>query len=267
MRRKFTYLPLLILFTFCGSSDSDDAIPEEQISTCLPQSATLVLSGLTFEYSDNNRLQSVTYYRSNGSLEKKDSLEYDSQNRVSKVERRTKVAGAPRTYEYVYASDGRLKQITETGEALLGTVFEKEFTYDVEGRLEMAVRRGGNIIGYRYEYNSDNNIDRVFYISPDGFGGSKEVLARELFDYDDTPQFYADSPELVQYFTFLVDRFPSANNYLRQSRSYTDPFTYTSPPSELQYGAEYDDNGYLTKIFDKAFTSSVEIDKVIYDCF
>jgi hypothetical protein len=266
MFRKILYLLTIPFLTFCGSSDTDEPNPEEQISVCLPKSVTLVLSRLTFEYSDENRLESVTYYRSDGSLEKKDSLEYDTFGKVVKVERITKVAGASRTFEFVYATDDQLEKINETGGALQDEVRVKEFTYDNEGRLVATLIPGSITFGHRYEYNDKGNIDKVYYTVPD-FPNTKEVLARELFDYDDTPIFYAQSPELVQYFTFVVDKFPTANNYLRTTVYYESYTTSNIPASNIEYGIEYDENGLVSKVYDKSFISNILIDKALYDCF
>jgi len=255
---KLSFYLFIFIFT-CSCNDEEVEVP------CLPLSLTSFGQDIRYEYDDQNKLVSISYYSQNGTFaNQKVILSYSNGKLSGAIDKSIFPDGSEiliNKYDLEYVGDKPDRLLV----GLDADVREKtKFTYDTKGRLVLRTKEFGSMITKtRYEYNDKDNVIKVFYTSP---GAATEVLGRENISFDDKVRFYSGSKELEILNVFVFGYEPSRNNKLQSDISWSNPNIQNIPSTIENYVLEYDNNGLITGISTTAFTSEFIFFRLTYTC-
>src|SRR5690349_3777252 len=197
LRLLLAALPYVLLLASC---DQDNSV------RCLPASLNVNDDSLIFVYDVGRNLARVEYQNrySPRTTHRKIELRYNTIRKLESVTVSNRNVDlnywVQDKYMIYYGSDGLPERMENENYLNSDSKAITEFTHDDEGRLHSATT---NLVstehpenpffvgGYRYEYNADGNVAKVFYTRKNG-GFIGEVLARENLTFDNRSPFYSD---------------------------------------------------------------------------
>lgn len=248
------------LIAFAGScGDEEITVP------CLPLSLTSFGEDIRYEYDDNDKLISISYYSQGGSFAKRKVVTSYISGRLSgAIDKAIDPDGTEiliNKYDLEYVGDKPAKLLVGLNADARQTI---KFSYDTKGRLVLRTREFGSMITKtRYEYNDKDNVVKIFYTSP---GTTVEVLGAENTSFDDKARFYTGSKELELLNVFVFDYEPSKNNKLQSIISWNNPGEQNNTPRIEAYALEYNDDGLITTLSTTAFSSVFTFLRLKYTC-
>jgi hypothetical protein len=257
LTKPLIYFTIIIFTSSCG--DEDIAVP------CLPLSLTSFGEDIRYQYDDQGKLASISYYSQGGSFAKRKIVVSYINGRLSgAIDKAIDPDGTEiliNKYDLEYTGDKPGKLLVGLNQDSRTTT---EFSYDSKGRLVLLTKGFGSMITKtRYEYNDKDNVVKIFYTSP---GTTVEVLGAENTSFDDKARFYAGSKELGILNVFVFGYEPSKNNKLQSTISWNNPGEQNTSPRTETYTLEYNDDGLITALSTTAFTSVFTFLKLKYTC-
>ncbi len=251
------YFAIVIFASSCG--DEDITAP------CLPLSLTSFGEDIRYQYDDQGKLTSISYYSQGGSFAKRIIVLSYSNSRLSGATDKAIDPDGTETlinkYDLEYAGDKPAKLLIGLNADARQTT---KFSYDTKGRLVLRTREFGSMITKtRYEYNDQDNVVKIFYTSP---SNTVEVLGAENTSFDDKARFFTGSKELEILNVFVFSYEPSKNNKLQSTISWNNPGEQNTIPRIETYLLEYNDDGLITTLSTTAFTSAFTFFNLKYTC-
>ena len=257
--RLLLFSLLLTLQVFLSCSSDDEPAPE----VCVPLVAINGLTTYNYEYNESGRLERIEYYETRP--EKEDLLTYDSKGRLIKVIRRwIQLDYTYETYELDYNNQGKPATMRSWGQDTSYPPEVTTFSYDTKGRLTIREKTVATFVrSYRYEYDNNDNVTKVFLKGIDINNQDDEVLGRENLSFDTRPRFYAASPELETLNVYVFTYEPSKNNVLSSSVTWINHGTYFSAPTDITYTVGYNEKELVNSL-NLSFTPGSFPDFVFY---
>lgn len=257
MTKFIIYLSVFIIASSCKD--------EEVTAPCLPLSLTSFGQDIRYEYDEQIKLTSISYYSQGGSfVSRRVDLTYTNGKLSGAIDKSIDPSGVEillNKYDLEYTGDKPSKLLIGLNPDSRETT---KFSFDAKGRLLVRTKEFGSMITKtRYEYNEKDNVIKIFYTSA---VSTTEVLGLENISFDDKARFYSGSKELEILNVFIFGYEPSKNNKLQSSVSWSNPSIQNTPPSTEVYQLEYNDNALITSQLTTAFTSEFTFFRLKYTC-
>jgi YD repeat-containing protein len=221
---------------------------------------------LAYEYDAAGNLSRILHFAGR-KVRDMDLIEYDDLGRLAWLRKAFAPTGIVfENFQIEYDGNSRPAILNTWGSTVNENPLKTIFTHDDKGRLIHISR--ANHTKWRYEYNDDNNVRKVYYAA-DGFRPT-EVLGRENHTFDDRKKFYANVPALVTIYNYLLRFDPSKNNVTSATIYYIAPLAIDSfsPPRALQYLASYNEHGWIRRYHLNSLDQVVEFycSDIRYEC-
>jgi hypothetical protein len=128
----------------------------------------------------------------------------------------------------------------------------------------MMAKRGSVLIrSTRYEYTTDNNVSKIYYIQN---SGAPETIGAEFLSFDSHQRFFAGSPDLSLVEIYNFDYEPSVNNLLSLKLYATPGATYATAQN-IDFTITYNGKGFVESINTSFYASpKFTFNRMNYSC-
>ena len=150
-------------------------------------------AGFRYVYDNQNKLKASVYYNFKGGVPHVDSLYYDENGRINRVDQYMILSGEipeklplDTRFQYTYDDKGRIRErITFYGYNINKPANKKEFIYDANGNntiIRTHLFTTGSVVDMKYIYNEKNQLIKSGY--PSDSDPDKIVSNIKTYEYD-----------------------------------------------------------------------------------
>ena len=150
-------------------------------------------AGFRYVYDNQNKLKASVYYNAQGGVPHVDSIYYDENGRINRVDQYMILSGEipeklplDTRFQYTYDDKGRIhERITFYGYNINKPANKKEFIYDANGNntiIRTHLFTTGSVVDMKYIYNEKNQLIKSGY--PSDSDPDKIVSNIKTYEYD-----------------------------------------------------------------------------------
>ena len=112
---------------------------------------------------------------------------------------------------------------------------------DMRRLIKMEIPSGNDVVVYRYEYDTNDNVVRIFYTLP----GQQEFLGRENLSFNDMSTLHSRYQDLYFLDTYVFRRLPLRQNVESALLYSNGPLYRLKTPTVVTYQYSFNDDGLI----------------------
>jgi hypothetical protein len=213
----------------------------EDAEFCRPRAFYTPTEYVTYEYNASDKVERIMHYvDEDPSWEK---IFYNKNGRVEAVDMVGRDRIVYRRHEVIY--DQNTGKPTALHSRVPGSadppVITNFYHDDMGSLIGMEIPSGNDVMVYRYEYDSNDNVTRVYYKLP----GGDEFLGRENLTFDQLRTLHSHHTELSFIDAYVLRRLPLKSNVETALLYSNGPLYRLTTPTVINYQYTYDDDGLI----------------------
>ena len=225
------FLPISLLLFYCSDDDS---------YVCRPVNLFTPTEYTTYGYNAGGKIESISHYVDSDPLSEK--IYYNQNNRIAAVDMIGHNRIVYKRHELFYDVNGTPLSMHSMDPGSSDPPDVTSFYHDDMRRLiKMEIPSGNDVVVYRYEYDTNDNVVRIFYTLP----GQQEFIGRENLSFDDMSTLHSRYQDLYFLDTYVFRRLPLRQNVESALLYSNGPLYRLNTPTVVTYQYSFNDDGLI----------------------